>query len=48
MKTTIARKTVDESGKKICSVILSAYDVLNCEKFIIDAKALQVVEEVYA
>ena len=48
VKTTIARKTVDESGKKICSVILSAYDVLNCEKFIIDAKALQVVEEVYA
>ncbi len=48
VKTTIARKTVDESGKKICSVILSAYDVLNCETFIIDAKALQVVEEVYA
>ena len=48
VKTTIARKTVDESGMKICSVILSAYDVLNCEKFIIDAKALQVVEEVYA
>ena len=48
VKTTIARKTVDESGKKICSVILSAYDVLDCKKFIIDEKALQVVEEVYA
>ena len=48
VKTTIARKTVDESGKKICSVILSAYDVLNCKKFIIDEKALKVVEEVYA
>ena len=48
VKTTIARKTVDESGKKICSVILSAYDVLNCEKFIIDEAALKVVEEVYA
>ena len=48
VKTTIARKTVDESGKEICSVILSAYDVLDCEKFIIDAKALEVVEEVFA
>ena len=48
VKTTIARKTVDESGKKICSVILSAYDVLDCKKFIIDEKALKVVEEVYA
>ena len=48
VKTTIARKSVDESGKKICSVILSAYDVLDCKKFIIDEKALQVVEEVYA
>ena len=48
VKTTIARKCVDESGKKICSVILSAYDVLDCKKFIIDEKALQVVEEVYA
>ena len=48
VKTTIARKAVDESGKKICSVILSAYDVLDCKKFIIDEKALKVVEEVYA
>ena len=48
VKTTIARKTVDESGKNICSVILSAYDVLDCKTFIIDEKALQVVEEVYA
>ena len=48
VKTTIARKSVDESGKNICSVILSAYDVLDCKKFIIDEKALQVVEEVYA
>ena len=48
VKTTIARKTVDESGKNICSVILSAYDVLDCKKFIIDEKALKVVEEVYA
>ena len=48
VKTTIARKTEDESGKKICSVILSAYDVLDCKKFIIDEKALKVVEEVYA
>ena len=48
VKTTIARKTADESGKEICSVILSAYDVLNCDKFIIDEAALKVVEEVYA
>ena len=48
VKTTIARKAAGEDGKEIVSVILSAYDVLNCEKFIIDAKALQVVEEVYA
>lgn len=48
VKTTIARKSADESGKEICSVILSAYDVLDCKKFIIDEKALQVVEEVYA
>ena len=48
VKTTIARKSADENGKEICSVILSAYDVLDCKKFIIDEKALQVVEEVYA
>ena len=48
VKTTIARKFEDENGKEQRSVVLSAYDVLNCEKFIIDAKALQVVEEVYA
>ena len=46
--TTHARQTEDESGKKICPVILSAYDVLDCKKFIIDEKALKVVEEVYA
>jgi len=43
VKTTIARKSED-----VCSVILSAYDVLDCKKFIIDEKALKVVEEVYA
>ena len=48
VKTTIARKSVDENGRKICSVILSAYDVMDCRTFIIDEKALQVVEEVYA
>ena len=48
VKTTIARKTADESGKEICSVILSAYDVLDAKTFIIDEAALKVVEEVYA
>lgn len=48
VKTTIAHKSTDESGKEICSVILSAYDVLDCKKFIIDEAALKVVEEVYA
>lgn len=48
VKTTIARKTADESGKEICSVILSAYDVLDAKTFIIDENALKVVEEVYA
>ena len=48
VKTTIARKTTDESGKEICSVILSAYDVLDAKTFIIDEAALKVVEEVYA
>ena len=48
VKTTIARKFEDESGKEQRSVILSAYDVLDCRKFIIDEAALKVVEEVYA
>ena len=48
VKTTIARKSADENGKEICSVILSAYDVLDCKTFIIDEAALKVVEEVYA
>ena len=48
VKTTIARKFADESGKEQRSVILSAYDVLDCRKFIIDEAALKVVEEVYA
>ena len=48
VKTTIARKAADESGKEICSVILSAYDVLDAKTFIIDEAALKVVEEVYA
>ena len=48
VRTTIARKFEDENGKEQRSVVLSAYDVLNCEKFTIAAKALQVVEEVYA
>ena len=48
VKTTIARKFEDETGKEQRSVILSAYDVLDCRKFIIDEAALKVVEEVYA
>ena len=48
VKTTIARKFEDESGKEQRSVILSAYDGLDCRKFIIDEAALKVVEEVYA
>lgn len=46
--TTIAKKGVDAEGREVCSVILSAYDVMNCKKFIIDEAALKVVEEVYA
>ncbi len=46
--TTIARKGSDAEGKCVFSVILSAYDVMNCKKFIIDEAALKVVEEVYA
>jgi large subunit ribosomal protein L4 len=46
--TTIARKGTDAQGREFCSVILSAYDVMNCKKFIIDEAALKVVEEVYA
>ena len=48
VKTTIARKFEDENGKEQRSVVLSAYDVLDCRKFIIDEAALKVVEEVYA
>jgi large subunit ribosomal protein L4 len=48
VSTTIARKGTDDEGREICSVILSAYDVMNCKKFIIDEAALKVVEEVYA
>lgn len=48
VKTTIAHKHAGEDGKEVCSVILSAYDVLDCKKFIIDEAALKVVEEVYA
>jgi len=46
--TTIARKAADAQGREVRSVILSAYDVMNCKKFIIDEAALRVVEEVYA
>ena len=48
VKNTIARKFENEAGQVLYSVILSAYDVLNCRKFIIDEAALKVVEEVYA
>ena len=48
VKTTIARKFEDAEGNERRSVVLSAYDVLDCRKFIIDEAALKVVEEVYA
>ena len=48
VKTTIAYKGTKEDGSAVTSVILSAYDVLDCRMFIIDEAALKVVEEVYA